>query len=124
MLLKNIRYILGEKTEPKEEPEKGSTSKTGAKRKRAVGGSERSKQAKAEEDPSADKAVPERKNGNVKSEHATTPELESQLELQSRALWALKDDIKKHVSTAELREMLEINNQDTTGSELDLRERW
>lgn len=64
------------------------------------------------------------KNINLKGKQAKEPELENQLESQSRAIWALKDDLKKNVSTSELREILEINNQDTAGSELDLRERW
>lgn len=51
-------------------------------------------------------------------------DLENQLETQTKELWALKDDLKKHVTTAELREMLEANGLDSTGSELDLRERW
>ncbi|XP_071738186.1 poly [ADP-ribose] polymerase 1 isoform X2 [Rutidosis leptorrhynchoides] len=49
--------------------------------------------------------------------------IHSLLEAQSKELWALKDDLKKHVSNAELREMLEANNQDSSGSELDLRDR-
>jgi poly [ADP-ribose] polymerase len=50
--------------------------------------------------------------------------MESKLEAQTKELWALKDDLKKHVTTVELRKMLEANAQDSTGSELDLRERW
>lgn len=51
-------------------------------------------------------------------------DLETKLEAQSKELWALKDDLKKNVTTAELREILEVNGQDSTGSELDLRDRW
>jgi uncharacterized membrane-anchored protein YhcB (DUF1043 family) len=51
-------------------------------------------------------------------------ELESKLEKQSKDLWEIKDKLREHVSTAELREMLTANNQDATGSEYDLRERW
>jgi poly [ADP-ribose] polymerase 1 len=51
-------------------------------------------------------------------------DLENKLEAQSKDLWALKDDLKKHVTTAEMREMLDANGQDSTGSELDLRDRW
>lgn len=50
--------------------------------------------------------------------------MDSKLEAQTKALWALKDELKKYVTTTELREMLEANGQDSTGSELDLRERW
>lgn len=61
------------------------------------------------------------KNGDDSGEACN---IENRLEAQSKELWALKDDLKKHVTTAELREMLEANDQDSTGSELDLRDRW
>ncbi|KAK9683474.1 hypothetical protein RND81_10G143600 [Saponaria officinalis] len=44
--------------------------------------------------------------------------LDKKLEAQTKALWDLKDELKKYVSTAELRQMLEINGQSTSGSEL------
>lgn len=50
--------------------------------------------------------------------------LETKLEAQARALWDLKDNLKKHVSNVELRQMLEANDQSTSGSELVLRDRW
>ncbi|GFP96805.1 poly [ADP-ribose] polymerase 1 [Phtheirospermum japonicum] len=80
--------------------------KGGAKRKRAVESDPKSKIAK-----------------NSKDEQSKASDLESQLEKQARTLWALKDDLKKYVSTSELREMLEANEQDSRGSELDLREK-
>nr|XP_027095295.1 poly [ADP-ribose] polymerase 1-like isoform X1 [Coffea arabica] len=105
------------------EPLLDSTSKAGAKRKRAVSGNGKSICAKGEEDPSASEKLSDRTNDSLGTKSAKAPELDIQLEEQTRALWALKDDLKKHVSTVELREMLEINSQDSTGSELDLRER-
>lgn len=51
-------------------------------------------------------------------------ELESKLEKQSKSLWEIKDKLREHVSIVELRETLAANNQDTTGSEYDVRERW
>lgn len=51
-------------------------------------------------------------------------ELESKLEKQSKDLWEIKDKLRAHVSTAEMRDMLTANGQDATGSEYDLRERW
>lgn len=51
-------------------------------------------------------------------------EVEIKMEAQTKELWALKDDLKKHVTTVELRKMLEANAQSSTGSELDLRDRW
>ena len=51
-------------------------------------------------------------------------DLESKLKEQTNSLWDIKDRLKKHVSTSELREMLEANGQDSGGSENDLRERW
>lgn len=64
---------------------------------------------------------PSARNNNGAEESS---DLESKLEAQSKALWALKDELKKYVTTAELREILEANGQDSTGSELDLRDRW
>lgn len=122
-LVKNVPTAKGKGVGSHEEPTEGSISKAGAKRKRTVGDNEKSKRGTAEVDLCDNKGVSEMKNINLKGKHAKAPELENQLESQSRALWALKDDLKKNVSTAELREILEINNQDTTGSELDLRER-
>lgn len=51
-------------------------------------------------------------------------ELEKKLEKQAKDLWAIKDQLKERVSTGEMREMLNANNQDSNGSEYDLRERW
>lgn len=50
-------------------------------------------------------------------------EYEKQLEKQSKALWNIKDNLKKNVDTSEMRMMLEENRQDPSGSEYDLRER-
>lgn len=50
-------------------------------------------------------------------------EHEKLLEKQSKALWDIKDNLKKDVDTSELRIMLEENGQDSSGSEYDLRER-
>lgn len=115
--------LTGNKTDPKEELAQESTSKAGAKRKKTSNNSEKSKLAKAEADVSTGKKVVDRNTNNVKDEPSKASELESQLEAQTKALWALKDDLKKHVSIGELREMLEANDQESTGSELDLRDR-
>ncbi|KAJ4968666.1 hypothetical protein NE237_015367 [Protea cynaroides] len=88
-----------------------STSKGGTKRKKGDSNDNKSKILKIGED------IP---LGNKNSKNA---DLESKLEAQSKALWAIKDELKKHVTTSELRAMLEINGQDSAGSELDLRER-
>ncbi|VVB07527.1 unnamed protein product [Arabis nemorensis] len=48
---------------------------------------------------------------------------ERDMEAQTKELWDLKDDLKKYVTTAELREMLEANEQSPRGSELDLRDK-
>ncbi|KAG5567452.1 hypothetical protein RHGRI_002863 [Rhododendron griersonianum] len=96
-----------------------STSKGGAKRKEVVNSNQKSKIAKSE-----DGALQREKNANLLGdEHSKASDLESRLEAQSRELWALKDDLKKHVTTVELREMLEDNGQYSAGSELDLRDR-
>ena len=51
-------------------------------------------------------------------------QLEEKLEEQNKELWAIKDELKNQVSNSELREMLEANEQDSSGSEYDIRERW
>ncbi|KAI4349414.1 hypothetical protein L6164_010006 [Bauhinia variegata] len=96
-----------------------STSKAGEKRRMDASGNQKSKVSKAEGDVSAGRAALV-KNNNGSGEPSNC---ENRLEAQTKEFWALKDDLKKHVTTAELREMLEINGQDTTGSELDLRDR-
>ena len=68
--------------------------------------------------PKEKEAVPDAKQAKQDAE------LESKLEKQSKSLWEIKDKLREHVSTAELREILTVNNQDATGSEYDLRERW
>ncbi|PQQ17792.1 poly [Prunus yedoensis var. nudiflora] len=112
--MKFILFLLQE-NEEQEDKEflQQATSNTGTKRRKDSGGDQKSKVARSEGDVST--------SGDVSVRDAT--DLESKLEAQSKELWALKDDLKKHVTTAELREMLEANVQDSTGSELDLRER-
>ncbi|CAN4093329.1 unnamed protein product [Withania somnifera] len=115
--------LTGNKTDPKEEVAQESTSKAGGKRKKTSKNSEKSKLAKAETDVSTSKKWVDGNTNSVKDELSKASELESQLEAQTKALWALKDDLKKHVSIGELREMLEANDQESAGSELDLRDR-
>ncbi|XP_020212076.1 poly [ADP-ribose] polymerase 1 [Cajanus cajan] len=93
------------------------TSKGGIKRGKDADGERKSKVAKAKGDVSASSTA------SVKNEPGEARDLENRLEAQSKELWALKDDIKEHVTTAELRIMLDANGQDSTGSELDLRDR-
>lgn len=99
-----------------------STSK-GGKRKKDGTGDQKSKIVKTEGDVSVRKAASQKNANNMEAENQKTSDLERKLEAQSKEIWALKDDLKKHVTTAELREMLEANGQDSTGSELDLRDR-
>ena len=107
--------FLGIKNEGKEDEElQQSSSKAGAKRRKDISGDQKSKVAKSEEDVSTSR-VASAKNDS---------ELDTKLESQSKELWALKDDLKKHVTTVELRAMLEANSQISNGSELDLRDRW
>lgn len=101
-----------------------STSKAGIKRKKDVQGDQNPKVAKAAGDTLASRAAYKEYAANSIDERPKGTDLDSKLETQSKELWALKDDLKKHVTTAELRQMLEANDQDSTGSELDLRERW
>ncbi|KAK1412609.1 hypothetical protein QVD17_33994 [Tagetes erecta] len=107
-MAKKVSTTTNGKDEVKEEKE---PVKGGSKRKAAVDCDQKSKMAKTEDCPSTPKTSGDQSK------------LKSLLEAQSNELWALKDDLKKHVSTSELKEMLEANNQDTSGSELDLRDR-
>lgn len=120
----SLSYVVslpGTKVEEQDDNElKQPTSKAGAKRKKDAGGVQKSKVAKADGDVSKSRDASARNNSG--SEESS--DLESKLESQSKALWALKDELKKHVTTAELRQILEANGQDSTGSELDLRDRW
>ncbi|KAB2602252.1 poly [ADP-ribose] polymerase 1-like [Pyrus ussuriensis x Pyrus communis] len=88
-------------------------SNAGTKRRKDAGDDQKSKVARSEGDVSMSRDVSVRSACDVGDK----------LEAQTKELWALKDDLKKHVTNAEMREMLEANDQDSTGSELDLRER-
>ncbi|KAL0419793.1 UNVERIFIED_CONTAM: Poly [ADP-ribose] polymerase 1 [Sesamum radiatum] len=119
-------FVSGTKVGHEEESEllQESTSKGGAKRKRASESDQKSKISKAGGNASSEKNSSSSNTKNLEDERTKASVLESQLEMQTRALWALKDELKKYVTTSELREMLEANEQDSRGSELDLRERW
>ncbi|EEF41438.1 poly [ADP-ribose] polymerase 1 [Ricinus communis] len=93
--------------------ERKSTSAVGAKRKKDGGGDQKPKITRTDGDVSTSR------NASAKNSN----DLESTLEAQSKGLWSLKDDLKKQVTTVELRQMLEANGQDNSGSELDLRDR-
>lgn len=101
-----------------------SSSKTGVKRKQDGARGQKSKVVKASGDVSTSKAVASVNAENPVCEDYEVAELQIKMEAQSKEMWTLKDDLKKHVTTAELREMLDANDQDSAGSELDLRERW
>lgn len=59
-----------------------------------------------------------------KTHDSNVSDLDTKLEEQTKALWNIKDELKKHVSASELREMLQENGQYSSGSEFDLRDRW
>ncbi|XP_043688247.1 poly [ADP-ribose] polymerase 1 [Telopea speciosissima] len=99
-----------------------STSRGGTKRKKYDSNDQKSKILKVGEDVSLGSRSTESNNTELGNQNSKTFDLESKLEAQSKALWAIKDELKKHVTTSELRAMLEINGQDSTGSELDLRD--
>ncbi|KAK9945142.1 hypothetical protein M0R45_010672 [Rubus argutus] len=105
-LVKDVVILSGKKVEVQEH-------KAGTKRRKDGDADQKSKVSKSEGDVSTSR--------DVSASNAT--DMESKLEVQTKELWALKDDLKKHVTTLELRKMLETNAQDSTGSELDLRER-
>ncbi|KAL0371203.1 UNVERIFIED_CONTAM: Poly [ADP-ribose] polymerase 1 [Sesamum angustifolium] len=125
LVKKNPSTSKGTKVGHEEEREllQESTSKGGAKRKRASESDQKSKISKAGGNASSEKNSSSSNTKNLEDERTKASILESQLEMQTRALWALKDELKKYVTISELREMLEANEQDSRGSELDLRER-
>ncbi|XP_020671975.1 poly [ADP-ribose] polymerase 1 [Dendrobium catenatum] len=71
----------------------------------------------------SDQKISKNSISDGKESSGSNTDLERKLEEQNRALWAIKDELKKQVTTQELREMLEVNEQDSAGSEYDLRER-
>ncbi|CAM6084251.1 unnamed protein product [Calypogeia fissa] len=50
-------------------------------------------------------------------------EVEKKLEQQNKELWALKDELKKYVTTPEFRSMLAANSMDVSGTDQALRDR-
>ncbi|CAK9323528.1 unnamed protein product [Citrullus colocynthis] len=102
----------------KRNEEKRTTSKAG-KRKQDTTEDQDSKFTKAVGDVFESRSL---KNDIVSADPQHSSDLVSKLEAQSKGLRKLKDNLKKHVTTVELREMLESNDQDSTGSLVDLRD--
>lgn len=113
---------LLEKQNELQEDKELLTSKVGTKRKKDGTDGQKSKAVKANGDVSANRGVDSKSVDN--SEKLKMAESEGKREAQSKELWALKDELKKQVTTKELRDMLEVNGRDSSGSELDLRDRW
>ncbi|MCL7037376.1 hypothetical protein MKW94_019800 [Papaver nudicaule] len=121
----NLCALKKEASSVKEERQKDDrhaeqSAKVGTKRKMVATGDQVPKTPKTEEGAASSRGASE-KNGSKPVKPAA--DLETKLEAQSREIWAIKDELKKHVATSELREMLEANEQDSTGSEFDLRDR-
>lgn len=95
----------------------------GAKRKTAGTNNQKPKVLKIDLNNSSDRG-PSKGNKAPDYDNSDTMELDKRLEVQSKLLWDIKDELKKKVSVAELREMLKANEQDSTGSEHDLRDCW
>ncbi|KAF6175035.1 hypothetical protein GIB67_039583 [Kingdonia uniflora] len=106
----------------KQENEEKS-SKAGTKRKRTAKGNQKSEVSIVEGNLSANKVSAENEPNESENQNQSASDLKAKLEAQTKELWAIKDELKKDVTTAELREMLEANSQDSSGSELDLRDR-
>ncbi|XVE77898.1 hypothetical protein DITRI_Ditri13aG0100800 [Diplodiscus trichospermus] len=110
-------------TEILEDKQPQSTSTAGTKRKKGAGDDQKSKVTKSEGDMPTSRNRSTKNANDLLNEKPKDSDLESKMEAQTKELWALKDELRRHVTTAELREMLEANGQDTAGSELDLRDR-
>ncbi|XP_022758375.1 poly [ADP-ribose] polymerase 1-like isoform X2 [Durio zibethinus] len=113
----------GKGTEVPEDKQPASTSTAGTKRKKDVGDDQNLKVTKLEGDVPTSRAGCTKNTNDLLDKNPNDSDLESKMEAQTKELWALKDELKKHVTTGELREMLEANGQDGAGSELDLRDR-
>lgn len=96
----------------------------GTKRKKVGSEDHHPKVPKPDENDSAGGALSKENPAESGNAYSGSIESEKKLEEQSKALWEIKDELKKHIMTAELREMLEANGQDSAGSEYDLRDRW
>ncbi|KAI3875434.1 hypothetical protein MKX03_036768 [Papaver bracteatum] len=113
------RDILVEVQGDEELPQK--PLKGGVKRKRSVSRTEKSKINKSEWGASFNKAAYESYT-SPEIQMRNSSDLESEVEAQNKALWAIKTNLKEQVTIAEMRKMLEANDQHSAGSELDLRE--
>ncbi|XVF80933.1 hypothetical protein PTKIN_Ptkin15bG0115300 [Pterospermum kingtungense] len=113
----------GKGTELSQDKQTQSTSTAGTKRKKNVADDQKSKVTKLEGAMPTGRARPTENANDLLDKKRKDSDLESKMEVQTKELWALKDELKKHVTTAELREMLEANDQDSAGSELNLRDR-
>ncbi|KAG6550433.1 hypothetical protein Mapa_008396 [Marchantia paleacea] len=123
----------------------GSTSKT-VDTKKGTKGKEAAKRPKIEDDEPLIKDKRTRRKGSEEASASadkkgkTVPgkdakrlssplsddsstELDKKLEKQAKAIWALKDDLKKNVASSEMRTMLDANSMDVSGTELELRDR-
>lgn len=112
------------KVEVKDKGKPQQVASEGTKRRRAVNDNNDSKISKTEERIARRGVASRSRAGVLEQLESSSSNFESRLEQQSNALWAIKDELKRHVPIAELREMLEANGQDSAGSEYDLRERW
>lgn len=117
----NVSFLSVSKVESNDNKELAQQSASkGTKRKKDLDDQQKTKIPKAE---GSMRATGQNCCESENRKSGTT-DVEKLLEEQTKSLWTIKDDLKKHVTSAEMREMLEANGQDATGSEFDLRDRW
>lgn len=117
----NVSFLSVSKVESNDNKELAQQSASkGTKRKKALDDQQKTKIPKAEGSMRATSQT----GSESENRKSGATDVEKLLEEQTKSLWTIKDDLKKHVTTAEMREMLEANGQDATGSEFDLRDRW
>ncbi|KAJ1288363.1 hypothetical protein BS78_02G084100 [Paspalum vaginatum] len=95
----------------------------GSKRKKGENDTQSCKAAKIDGSTSEGTVQNKGKLVDPCGSNASSADIQQKLKEQSDTLWKLKDELKKHVSTAELRDMLEANEQDTSGPERHLLDR-
>ncbi|KAI5067337.1 hypothetical protein GOP47_0017865 [Adiantum capillus-veneris] len=114
---KEIPKQKGTKRKGKEQDESAATS----------GQQKRGRKSEVQQEIEKAKSATGKQKGIERAKSTTDKQkgtnYDKQLETQSKALWSIKDELKKNVDTNELRMMLEENGQETSGSEYDLRER-
>ncbi|KAK9083399.1 hypothetical protein Scep_029870 [Stephania cephalantha] len=117
------KYNSNDKNKVQQDEGGPPISNGGTKRRKGATSDQKSKALRTDENASISWMPMGDDLGGLRNNDSILSDLESKLEAQTKKMWAIKDELKKHVTITELREMLEANDQDSSGSEFDLRDR-